>query len=140
MFPKMYWLFYFYRWCHHITWVSWILWQQPWLDLVDSSTNGTNNRNKFSIFWCRIRIYYLWVSWNSLQLSNEKYIQTNLSFQLGFLDHLWWCFKYIIHDGKVLWWFHSSQPCLFKQWGLDSFSNWLLCNLYWIQNGIQSIR
>ena len=55
------------KWCHHITWVSWKLWQQPWLDLADSSTNGTNNRNQFFILWCRV-LLELQVSWNTLYI------------------------------------------------------------------------
>ena len=63
-----------------------------------------------------------------------------LFLQLGFLDCIWRWFQCITNDGKVLWWFNSTQPSLFKQWDLNSFSIWRGCKGSWIPNGIYSNR
>ena len=59
-----------------------------------------------------------------------------LFLQLGFLDCIWRWFQCITNDGKVLWWFNSTQPSLFKQWDLNSFSIWRGSKGSWIPNGI----
>ena len=84
------------KWFHHISWVSWKLWHQPWLDLADSSTYDTNNRNQFYIFWCRVTLY-LWVSSNTFLLSIRK---TNIPI---FVAGIPWLFMMVVQVRHLLW-------------------------------------